>query len=152
MTVESPVYICHELLCFSHNLLGRLCVRTRIVLPLLHHLACCGGLGATSLTYSLRAPAELLQKGILLTTNWLRLRWSGQVEREGAFGEGITADDLVPGGGDVPVTPSNRERFVELYTRHLLEGSIARQFSAFRRGFEQACSPSAPKKFHLGGR
>ena len=64
-----------------------------------------------------------------------------QVEREGAFGEGITADDLLPGGGDAPVTPGNRERFVELYTRHLLEGSIARQFGAFRRGFEQACGP-----------
>ena len=66
---------------------------------------------------------------------------SGQVEREGAFGEGITADDLMPGGGDVPVTRANRGRFVELYARHLLEGAIARQFSAFRRGFEQARSP-----------
>ena len=150
MSVESPVYF--SLLCFSHDLLGRLVLRTRILLPLLHHLACCGGLGAPALTYSLRAPAELPQKGILVTRSWLRLRWCEQVEREGAFGEGITADDLVPGGGDVPVTPSNRGRFVELYTRHLLEGSIARQFSAFRRGFEQARSPPAPKKIHLGGR
>ena len=67
--------------------------------------------------------------------------WCGKVEREGTFGEGITADDLVPAGGDVAVTSSNRERFVELYAQHLLEGSIERQFSAFRRGFQQACSP-----------
>ena len=74
---------------------------------------------------------------------------SVKVEREGAFGEGITADDLVPGGGEVPVAPSNRAHFVELYTRHLLEGSIARQFSAFRRGFEQACSPLTPYECNI---
>lgn len=66
-----------------------------------------------------------------------------QVEREGPFGEGIVAEDLVPGGGESPVTAENRQLFVELYVRHLLETSIQPQFDAFRRGFDQVCSPCA---------
>jgi hypothetical protein len=60
------------------------------------------------------------------------------VEREGPFGEGVVAEDLAPGGGELPVTAASRGRFVELYVRHLLEASIEPQFAAFRRGFDQA--------------
>ena len=60
-----------------------------------------------------------------------------QVEREGPFGEGITTEDLLPGGGDVAVTAANRAQFVELYVQHLLEKSVQPQFAAFRKGFDQ---------------
>ncbi len=60
------------------------------------------------------------------------------MEREGPFGEGVVAEDLAPGGGELPVTAASRGRFVELYVRHLLEASIEPQFAAFRRGFDQA--------------
>jgi len=62
------------------------------------------------------------------------------VEREGPFGEGVVAEDLAPGGGELPVTAASRGRFVELYVRHLLETSIEPQFAAFRLGFDQVCS------------
>ncbi len=54
------------------------------------------------------------------------------------FGETKTRD-LVPGGGEVPVTERNREQYVELYTRYLLEDAVARQFDAFLRGFHAVC-------------
>lgn len=64
-----------------------------------------------------------------------------QVEREGPFGEGITTEDLLPGGGDVAVTAANRAQFVELYVQHLLEKSVEPQFAAFRKGFDQVPPP-----------
>lgn len=51
--------------------------------------------------------------------------------------------DLVDNGGDVLVTNSNREEYVRLYTQHLLEKSIHRQFSAFKRGFLKMCESPA---------
>ncbi len=36
------------------------------------------------------------------------------------FGE-VESVDLLPGGGDVPVTAANRQQYVELYVRHLLQ-------------------------------
>jgi hypothetical protein len=54
------------------------------------------------------------------------------------FGEKKTYD-LVPGGADVAVTADNREEYVGLYTKYLLEDSISRQFGAFQRGFHTVC-------------
>jgi len=47
--------------------------------------------------------------------------------------------DLTPGGGDIAVTSHNRDEYVRLYTRYLLEDSIERQFNAFTRGFHSVC-------------
>ena len=44
--------------------------------------------------------------------------------------------DLVPNGGDEPVTSANKERYVELYVDYMLNASIASQFDAFKRGFD----------------
>ena len=54
------------------------------------------------------------------------------------FGESKTFD-LVPSGGDVPVTAESRHEYVRLYVKYLLEDSIARQFAAFQRGFLTVC-------------
>ncbi|GFR45089.1 hypothetical protein Agub_g6465 [Astrephomene gubernaculifera] len=65
-----------------------------------------------------------------------------QVDMEMGFGE-VEAVELVPGGGELPVTAANRRLYVDLYVRHLLQDSIAPQFSPFRRGFLRLCSGSA---------
>ena len=54
------------------------------------------------------------------------------------FGETKTYD-LIEGGGDVAVTEANREEYVALYTKYLLQDSIVRQFNAFQRGFHSVC-------------
>jgi len=54
------------------------------------------------------------------------------------FGEQKTYD-LIENGGEVAVTAANREEYVRLYVSYLLEGSIARQFAAFQRGFHSVC-------------
>jgi len=60
-----------------------------------------------------------------------------QVDYE-EFGQTRTYD-LLPNGGDVPVTRDNRHEYVRLYAKYLLEDSIARQFGAFQRGFHTVC-------------
>lgn len=42
---------------------------------------------------------------------------------------------LVPGGEALPVTEENRASFVAAVVRHHLEGSVARQLAALRKGF-----------------
>ena len=54
------------------------------------------------------------------------------------FGQTRTYD-LLPDGGDIPVTGANRGEYVRLYAKYLLEDSIARQFTAFQRGFHTVC-------------
>ncbi|KAL4425546.1 hypothetical protein ABPG75_009562 [Micractinium tetrahymenae] len=58
------------------------------------------------------------------------------------YGE-LRVAELKPGGADIPVTAANRREYVQLYTGWLLEGSIASQFTAFRRGFLRVCSGPA---------
>lgn len=50
---------------------------------------------------------------------------------------------LCKGGENLPVTNKNRREYVDLYVRHLLDSSVARQFEPFKRGFYQVCSGSA---------
>lgn len=45
--------------------------------------------------------------------------------------------DLIPNGSDVPVTKSNRKKFVDLYVKYILVDSVAKQFDAFARGFHK---------------
>jgi hypothetical protein len=51
-----------------------------------------------------------------------------QVEYE-YFGE-LRTVELIPGGSQVAVTGANRGRYVEAYTRWMLQDSIADQFTA----------------------
>lgn len=50
--------------------------------------------------------------------------------------------ELVADGAALPVTARNREHFVSLYTRYLLETSVHRQLTAFARGFLALFAPS----------
>lgn len=52
-------------------------------------------------------------------------------------------DDLVPNGANVAVTAANRQQYVDLYVDFLLNTSIARQFDAFKAGFELVVSGPA---------
>jgi ubiquitin-protein ligase E3 A len=51
--------------------------------------------------------------------------------------------DLIEGGGDVVVTNENRERYVDLYVKYILENSINEQYNAFHTGFYQVCGGPA---------
>ena len=86
-----------------------------------------------------------------------------QVEYE-CFGE-MTTTDLVPDGGNVPVTAANRELYVQLFVQvqhylcekknvcltifHqlLLVDIIAKQFNAFAKGFFGVCGGPALEMF-----
>lgn len=52
-------------------------------------------------------------------------------------------EELKPGGASIPVTAANRREYVDLYTAWLLEGSVGRQFGAFRAGFLRVCGGPA---------
>ncbi|XP_057857304.1 uncharacterized protein LOC131066540 isoform X2 [Cryptomeria japonica] len=62
------------------------------------------------------------------------------------FGE-LRTYDLLPDGGDIPVTNENRQRYVDLYVRYLLCDSIQSQFNAFSNAFQQVCGGQALKLF-----
>ncbi|CAM9721303.1 unnamed protein product [Ectocarpus fasciculatus] len=58
------------------------------------------------------------------------------------FGEMRTVE-LLPGGGDIRVSASNREMYVDLYVEYLLDKSIESQFNAFAKGFHKVCGGDA---------
>jgi ubiquitin-protein ligase E3 A len=60
-----------------------------------------------------------------------------QVETE-VYGHRETYD-LKPDGENIPVTNENRQEYVDLYTKYLLEDSVERQFAAFEQGFHAVC-------------
>ncbi|KAJ7531965.1 hypothetical protein O6H91_14G067000 [Diphasiastrum complanatum] len=62
------------------------------------------------------------------------------------FGE-FRTHDLLPNGGDIIVTKENRQRYVDLYVKYMLEESIQVQFAAFSRGFLQVCGGPALSLF-----
>lgn len=47
--------------------------------------------------------------------------------------------DLLPGGDEIPVNFENKELFVDLYVKYLLEDSVREQFEAFKKGFDDVC-------------
>jgi len=55
-----------------------------------------------------------------------------------SYGETVV-QDLVPNGGEIPVTYSNRKLYVDTYVDYLLNKSIESQFNAFQRGFILVC-------------
>ena len=50
-------------------------------------------------------------------------------------------------GENRPVTNTNRHEYVELYIRHLLDTSVARQYEPFKRGFFTVCGGNALSLF-----
>jgi len=52
----------------------------------------------------------------------------------------VITHDLKPGGSSIPVSASNREEYIELYTKFLLEDSVEKQFAEFYKGFKMVCS------------
>lgn len=65
------------------------------------------------------------------------------IERYGT----VTQVPLCPGGENKPVTNDNRQDFVDLYVRFLLDTSVSRQFEPFRRGFFTVCGGNALSLF-----
>lgn len=53
--------------------------------------------------------------------------------------------DLKENGGDIPVTQSNKQEFVNLYVDFLLNKMISRQFRAFKTGFQMVTDESPLK-------
>ena len=54
---------------------------------------------------------------------------------------------LYPNGENRAVTNSNRQEFVDLYIRYLLDTSVARQYEPFKRGFFTVCGGNALSLF-----
>ena len=55
------------------------------------------------------------------------------------FGETKTFD-LIENGGDITLTQENKQQYVDLYSKWILETSIEKQFGAFLTGFKYVCS------------
>lgn len=80
---------------------------------------------------------DIGRQTIASTDNVLTSCDSLQVEQEADFGQGLETLDLEAEGASKPVTDDNKQHYVDLYVRHLLETSIQRQFDAFQRGFKR---------------
>ena len=50
--------------------------------------------------------------------------------------------ELKPGGADIALTSANRHEYVQLYTDYVLNISIEKQFTAFKKGFDR-CVPAS---------
>ncbi|XP_077572291.1 ubiquitin-protein ligase E3A isoform X6 [Stigmatopora nigra] len=57
-----------------------------------------------------------------------------QISHNDLFGSPVLYD-LKEDGEDIPVSKENRREFVELYADYILNGSVGRQFRAFKKGF-----------------
>lgn len=55
-----------------------------------------------------------------------------------SFGE-MKTYELKPGGSTIPLTKENREEYVDLYVKYLLEDSVDKQINAFLKGFRLLC-------------
>ncbi|KAK9795199.1 hypothetical protein WJX73_005563 [Symbiochloris irregularis] len=75
------------------------------------------------------------------------LQLTFQVEQEGEFGAANHLIDLVPDGGNCPVTSYNAREYADKYAQHLLSTSIAPQFNAFREGFRKLCAGPGIARF-----
>ena len=62
------------------------------------------------------------------------------------YGETVQVP-LCTDGEHKPVTNDNRHEFVTLYTRYILETSVARQFEPFKRGFYTVCAGNSLSLF-----
>jgi ubiquitin-protein ligase E3 A len=62
------------------------------------------------------------------------------------FGE-TKVYELKPGGSQINLNNENRHEYVQLYTKYLLDDSIAVQFAAFKSGFELVCTSKLMQMF-----
>jgi ubiquitin-protein ligase E3 A len=62
------------------------------------------------------------------------------------FGESKVYE-LKPGGAQISLTNQNREEYVQLYAKYVLEDSISVQFAAFKSGFELVCASPLMRMF-----
>ena len=102
-----------------------------------------------TLSYSLDDLAEIRPR----LASGLRqlLEYDGNVEETFALDFTISVDKygtsvqvpLLADGAGQPVTNRNRRRYVDLYVRHALDGSVSRQFEPFKRGFYTVCGGNA---------
>eukprot|EP01001_Neometanema_parovale_P008318 NODE_459_length_2451_cov_84.329897_g436_i0.p1 GENE.NODE_459_length_2451_cov_84.329897_g436_i0~~NODE_459_length_2451_cov_84.329897_g436_i0.p1 ORF type:complete len:747 (+),score=177.56 NODE_459_length_2451_cov_84.329897_g436_i0:77-2317(+) len=54
---------------------------------------------------------------------------------------------LKENGQDIPLTIENRQEYVDLYTKYILQDSVAKQFAAFDSGFMDVCGGEILKIF-----
>ncbi|KAJ6648241.1 Ubiquitin-protein ligase E3A [Pseudolycoriella hygida] len=64
-----------------------------------------------------------------------------QIMYKDVFGNTMT-HDLKPNGSEIFVNQDNKQEFVDLYTDYLLNVSVAKQFKAFKRGFQMVTDES----------
>ncbi|KAG9544575.1 HECT-domain-containing protein, partial [Aureobasidium melanogenum] len=107
----------------------------------------------TQMSYTLEDLAEwrpVLAKGLRdllefdgdVETTYCR-DFVASIERYGA----VQDIPLKSGGEAIPVTNENRREYVDAYVRYLLDGSVARQFEPFKRGFFTVCAGNALSLF-----
>jgi alpha-tubulin suppressor-like RCC1 family protein len=65
---------------------------------------------------------------------------------QGSFGK-MKTYELKSGGASIPVTEENREEYVDLYVKFLLEDSVKIQYNAFKRGFLLLCDGPVLRMF-----
>jgi hypothetical protein len=59
----------------------------------------------------------------------------------------MTTHDLVPNGGDVPVTNDNVQDYVDRYVQWVLVDSVQQQYDSFHKGFMRVCGGQAIELF-----
>jgi len=55
--------------------------------------------------------------------------------------------ELKPGGAKINVTKENRKEFVRLYTQHIMENSVEKQFKMLNEGFQVVAGEFVEQKF-----
>jgi len=59
----------------------------------------------------------------------------------------IQTHDLIEGGGDIPVTNDNVHDYIQKYVEWTLQGSVQKQYEAFKKGFMRVCGGAAIELF-----
>ncbi|XP_077102297.1 putative E3 ubiquitin-protein ligase HERC4 isoform X2 [Siphateles boraxobius] len=60
----------------------------------------------------------------------------------------VKGQELIPNGGQIPVTKVNRQKFVDLYVDFVFNKSVKNQFEHFSRGFSKGCPLDIWRMFH----
>ncbi|XP_039544583.1 E3 ISG15--protein ligase HERC5.4 isoform X2 [Pimephales promelas] len=60
----------------------------------------------------------------------------------------VKGQELVPNGGQIPVTKVNRQKYVDLYVDFVFNKSVKNQFRNFSRGFSDGCPLDIWSVFH----
>ncbi|KAK7161330.1 hypothetical protein R3I94_004113 [Phoxinus phoxinus] len=60
----------------------------------------------------------------------------------------VKGQELIPNGGQIPVTKVNRQKYVDLYVDFVFNKSVKNQFKHFSRGFSEGCPLDVWSMFH----